>query len=463
MNQVIQSLVQSPFVRTMSAIPSKSEELVHGVDNFLPPLSRAIVRVPPRTGRASADVYQFDIPRRDYLDRMELVVRCRSPRTTANGSTFELASQTLTVATATLSNLPAETSGILKAKDIYSNLITSLEMYSKNRFIERLDPLAVYHETSIRNHVSSTGLNYHFAYSTVKIDPKTGAEQAGQYYPFPERSPIPLTDTSTLLTTLTHAQFHIPLPFCCMSMLRKNFQTSFLETLTLAVTTRHCELFQADSNSGYDMELVCYYHQFHPNVETVIRNANYKPGIPATLPWWEYVQCTNRLIVSSNLIQYSLDSDLLISEILVAPKWETTKGKTSSYLWTRLNAYLVLTCNGEVLYEGDAIRATQDSEYVLQDNETHMVRTHQEDGTMIIRFSLQYGEIFTGGLALASLNNVVLSVYPSYSNYVSASATATFPSAASGTQPFDVSVILKRHYLLRIDSDTGVVSRAIES
>jgi hypothetical protein len=124
--------------------------------------------------------------------------------------------------------------------------------------------------------------------------------------------------------------------------------------------------------------------------------------------------------------------------------------------------YLVLTSNGEVLYEGDAIRSTQDSEYVMQDNETHMVRTHQEDGTMIIRFSMQYGEIFTGGISLASLHNVVLSVYPSQSKYLNPSSTDAFPVVAN--QPnFDVSVIQKRHYLLRIDSDTGVVSRAIES
>lgn len=454
MNQVIQSLVQSPYVRTMSAIPSKSEELVHGVDNFLPPLSRTIVRVPPRTGRKSDDLYQFDIPRRDYLDRMELIVRCKAPRS----STVDVAGVNLTTTTV-IASANAQVKSVLLAKDLYANILTDIELYSKNRFIERLDPLSIYHETSIRNHVPSTGLDYHFTFLTNTINANTGAVGT-TFRPFPERAPLPLA-TSHRAVDLYNAQFHLPLPFCSVSMLRKNFQTSFLETLTLSVKTKYCQLFQ-EASSGYDMELVCYYHQFHPNVETVIRNANYKPGIPATLPWWEYVPCTNRIVATTSIIQYLLDSDLLISELLIAPKWEFTDSQTSSYVWTRQNVYLVLTSNGEVLYEGDAIRATQDGEYVMQDNETHMVRTHQEDGTMIIRFSMQYGEIFTGGISLASLHNVVLSIYPSQTKYLNPSSTDAFPTVA-GQPEFDVSVIQKRHYMLRIDSDTGVVSRAIES
>lgn len=462
MNPVIQSLVQSPYVRTMSAIPSKSEELVHGVENFLPPLSRTKVVIRPSTGRLSGEAYRFEIPRRDYLDRLELVFRCRVP-STANPVTVGATS----ISDVT-SALDSVTSGLSKAmlscKQPYSNLISSIELYSKNRFIERLDPEAIWHEEAIRNDTedAGSGLDFHYTYLTNIIDPTSGSK-SGLFHPFPVRSSTLFSFGLHSLTDLRNAQFHLPLPFCSTSMLKKNFQTNFLETLQVVVNTKWCKLFQLTAANGYDMQLVATYHQFHPNVETVIRNANYKPGIPATLPWWEWVEFTQRVTQGLSVIQYQLDSDYLISELMLVPSFGSSLDSgTVTFDWTRQNFYFVLTTDNQVIFEGDARGLMSDGEYNLADNEVHMRRNHYEDNNLVIRFGLQYGEIFTGGLAISSLNNVVISIYSSEAHYRGL-ATVLFPPGSTPIAPFDFRILGKRHYMLRIDSDTGVVSRAIDA
>lgn len=447
MNQVIQSLVQSPYVRTMSAIPSKSEELVHGVENFLPPLSRTKVSVPPKIGRASQDVYQFDIPRRDYLDRLELVFAAKSPRSSTimlNGAAIS-SSESI--------NAEANANPITLVSNHHTNVIQRIELYSKNRFIESLDPDAIQHEL----------------YCQGKQLPEHLQGVAGERIeymfhnegPFPSKG-RPITADATL-SQFCSAVFVLPLPFCSVSMLRKNLQTSFLETLTVSVETKFSNLFQlnSDSSAGYSMELVCYYHQFHPNVETVIRNANYKPGIPATLPWWEYVPVLNQIQSSSKLIQYNLDSDSVCSELLIIPQQKTNAPKTVTYAWSQMNPYFVLTANGEILCETDALDTVQDANYKFNEHDQLLAKDSKSDGPIVIRFGMRFGETFTGGLALASLNNVILSIYPSRANYLSSAATNEFPTVIDAI--FDMKVVMKRHYMLRIDSDTGVVSRAIES
>ncbi len=249
----------------------------------------------------------------------------------------------------------------------------------------------------------------------------------------------------------------------------------FVEQLTVAITTKAFGYFNV---TGYDMELLCEYHSFHPNVETVIRNANYKQSIPATLPWHDWIVFDHRLNpVSSSIsaadyksIEYSLESDALISKLLIVPQWQH---KTSGVKTMKLdqNLYIVVQSVSEILFEGSVSTVKSQYDLTLDETDNTMAVEKLLDNAYSFYIPITFGlrrdqERFTGGLALSSITNPRITVYPNEAVYrtgsTSGSAGFKFPSSAD-YELFDVKVIGKRHFFLRIDSDTGVITRSIES
>lgn len=71
---VINALIQSPLVRTLNSIPSKSSSFVHGIPDNIPPFSKTKTIVNYYTGSSSSadTVCRFRIPQNGYLNRAYL-------------------------------------------------------------------------------------------------------------------------------------------------------------------------------------------------------------------------------------------------------------------------------------------------------------------------------------------------------------------------------------------------------
>jgi len=453
MDATIQSLVQSPFIRTMSAIPSKSELLVHGVADHMPPLSRQFVRLFPFSNPGIAGKWRFDLPKLGYINRMELVVR-----------PVKAVFDTITVNTL----LGGINQNYAMPYNLFREAVTSVELYSKQRFIEQLLPEGIMEEN--RPHMHADEFSY--IKTTLDVDP-SDVSFNNVNLPFPYtawgRHHIYHLDPND--SKCNNLQFHIPLPFASLSSLKKNFQSNFVENLSVFVTTKHWGL---SVMSHYEMCLEVVYHNFHPNVETVLRNANYKQGIPATLPWHEYVRFdrVSRGSGAVDRIIVDLSSDAIISKLLVTPVRRSkvhTQGVVDTIV-LRQNPYVVVSSLSEVLFEGSWQQCVDRDDVVLDEAEWRSLPYHQAPDCMPyipINLGLKRDvERWTGGLALSSLVNPTLTIYANESVYRGASSgldTEVFPGDSAEFGPLTFDVIGKRHFLLRIDSDTGVISRSIES
>ena len=445
-DSVIQSLIQSPYVRTLASIPTKSEKLVHGIQDNVPPFSRRRVYVSPSLGQNTFGPFRFEIPRAGLLDQMSLRVRMKHNKGAVPGSLEEIYDNAL----------------------YFSNCVDAIELYSKNRFIERVEGRAIHWENLL--HTSSDESIYTGSY--LDVDAFTNIS--------PHTTPIALPDAVSnesaraYLSTYDEVQkehwnglfpeFHFPIPFACFSNMKKNFQTYFVENLSIVVSMRSDPFFH-DTISAYNkyfMELTCDYHQYHPNVETVIRNANYKQGIPATLPWYDWIRFQHKLVDSDSVKTYNLESDALISEILIIP----TVLKAALRIYQ--SYYVVITANSQVIHEctvGDAIGVLGSDRTVDGVSKTQSVKALSSPYSRCyipIVFGLYRShDHFSGGLSLANLTNPRIHIYPNRAVYLGLS-----PSINSVTQfiaALDFEIVAKRHYLLRVDSDTGVITRTIES
>lgn len=439
MDTVIQSLVQSPYMRTMAVVPSKSENMVHGISDHLPPYSRQKIHLRPVSGSGLNTTWRFDIPRVGLLHKALLCVRMK-----VNTST----------------HVPLQS--VSDSNLFYANVIRNIELFSKQKFIERLIPECI--PTAIKPYVEMFSID-HFIQSYRQGQTNTG---------LPDGVSLP-----THMPNLTDAnesqflEFHIPLPLCSLSSIKKNFQTQFVEQLSLLVTTAATA---THAVTAYDLTLKCDFHQFHPNVETAIRNSNYQASVPATLPWYDWIEFDRVLTKNDQKVTFSLRSDALISDLVIVPistSTTTVSGKRSlaaaRYTTIENDLYIVVQNNTEVLFESSLFDLTHwmHHDCILDEDDhrsTHVnFRLNEKDDFIHIPLSLlSKNEVFTGGIALSSLSSPTVTVYANESVYrgsaASVAGVTTFGVAEQSFLCFG-----KRHFLLRIDSDTGVVARTIES
>lgn len=449
MDVTIQSLVQSPYMRAMAVVPTKSEELVHGIHDHLPPLVKSQVVVQPVRNAGTTGRWIFNIPRRGLWHSAQLVIRPRN---------------TLTLAAADID---------VRQRSVASTFVEAvenIELFSKQRFIERLLPEAIVSEMLAKE----GKLQQHYQLSYADVNSTTGASVDASL-PWPHVAHTKIISQlesrdAAIANTFLYSRPHyiIPLPLASFTSLKKNFQTLFVESLSLVVQTKEFGYFPV---TGYDMELHCEFHSFHPNVETVIRNANYKQSIPATIPWHDWMVFDHRTNAgNTTFIEYALDSDALISKLLVIFQWRHKDANVKTIKSTQ-NYYIVIRSVSEVLFEGSAALLKRRHDLCLDENDASHYPENEDDDTTCFYIPISFGlrrdnERFTGGLALSSITNPRIAIYPNeyvYRTGDNAGRQAyTFMSHAA-YDPFDVKIIGKRHFFLRIDSDTGVITRSIES
>lgn len=449
MDLTVQSLVQSPYMRAMAVVPTKSEELVHGIHDHLPPLVKTQVTIAPIRNAGKNGRWVFNIPRRGLWHSAQLVVR---PVHTS-----------LTLAT-TFADVHTGTAST------FVEAVENIELFSKQRFIERLIPEAIVSEMLGR----SDKYNQWYQCTYADRNPTTGDYQ-NTFVPWPYIADIQhvgglasydITEPSTIPRCRPH--YIIPLPLASFTSIKKNLQTLFVESLSLVVQTKDFGYFAI---SGYEMELRCEFHSFHPNVETVIRNANYKQGIPATLPWHDWIQFDHRMNpLETKFIEYSLESDAIISKLLVVPQWKRKNVEVRAMYLTQ-NLYIVIRSLSEVLFEGSFASLRHRHDLCMDETDANQAPDMILDPAYSFYIPLNFGlrrdqERFTGGLALSSITNPRIQIYPNEHVYRTGDNTgpSTYQFPSDGDHDaFDVKILGKRHFFLRIDSDTGVITRSIES
>lgn len=321
--------------------------------------------------------------------------------------------------------------------------------------------------------------------------------------------------------TNQHAHFIVPVTLSSLKSLPKNYQTRFVEDLELEVKMKALgrgfnEFASAtDLTSHHEVELVLIYHNWHDNIENTIRNSNYKRGVPASVysTNWVRAATTSKVVSNSLSLSIPLTSRNLITELVIVARSKAT-GLTfagNDRMLSRKSDYTIfyekgfaydveLVGSGKSIWSGSSIdlQGADSADYDLVERRMNggdcgygglasadqrikpqvggstigMVYTAAGAGTVgnggythggydysfgdnmaIMRFGFQTSdEFYTGGIALQTISNPTIIITP--------------PSSMRGNQWTDMGVefdvYVKHANLIRIDSDTGAVTRTLD-
>lgn len=502
MDPWINSLVQSPLVRSLNTVPSRMSSFAYGVRDNVPPFSFAKEVIDRKSGGESLGwsetatkptsletKFDFDIPESGLLDRMYLRVRMYSKNGTRPA--LEHASTPL---------------NILRKRDIYArsnsmnfaSILNSVTLRTTgNKQIQTLYPTAIAAEVqkmpSAQREFWYQCLNGFAASGGVPIFSRL-------YNPYAEiiadpaaNPPVGLAGVST---QHADADFLIPLPFAVLDQLKDNFQTRFVDDLSVSVDLRDdpalTSFANATDSSAFRCSLVCLYHNFHDVIENSIRDQNFKRGFPASVYSHNYVR-ENQTAVSGTKLTFRFRNSNLISEIYCALKtvpgvnqsvhssalpntpgtfkftlygsgrqlwqaysWELCGPDTADYQLADAHAY------GEDLTHPVQARRVTNGSITYPANAT--LTSIPLDGVTLgfsqlycLRFGFQaHDSFYTGGLALQTISNPTLEI--------EAMGLGTAPWDAPGADEVknSMDVILKTCQMLRIDSDTGVITTSLD-
>jgi len=311
------------------------------------------------------------------------------------------------------------------------------------------------------------------------------------------------------------AAFYVPLTLSSLKSLSKNYQTRFVEDLELEVKTKELgrgfnEAATADVSKYHDIELVLIYHNWHDNIENTIRNSNYKRGVPASVYSTNWVRAATDFKIGTSVGPYSipLTSRNLVTEIVIVAKVPsigviggvaTLKHKKSDYttLGKALSYKLELTGSGKTIWSASnhELQGPDTSDYDLTDrkmvggdsgyggitaakrfsyeDDSHSgfttvgagAATHQRqdgripnqsgvdysfgDAMSIMRFGFQTtDEFYSGGIALQTISNPSINITMNQNDW--------------HDQELSFNVYVKHANMVRIDSDTGAITRTLD-
>jgi len=326
-------------------------------------------------------------------------------------------------------------------------------------------------------------------------------------------------DTHSVVLEHQHASFIVPVTLSSLKTLSKNYQTRFVEDLELEVKTKDIGRGFNEFTAGVDLtkhhsvELVLIYHNWHDNIENTIRNSNYKRGVPASVYSTNWVRAATTAKVVSNTLPLSipLTSRNLVTELVVVARAKSLAASTfivenmlrrkSDYtipLGQEFQYTLELTGSGKTIWSATnkELQGPDSADYDLTDRrisggdaaygghkgyksyapvdgvnkhglEVGATSVHKSDGARytqggvdysfgdnmaIMRFGFQTtDEFYSGGIALQTISNPTIKITP--------------PTLLNNTWTdveLEFDVYVKHANLVRIDSDTGAVSRTLD-
>jgi hypothetical protein len=313
-----------------------------------------------------------------------------------------------------------------------------------------------------------------------------------------------------------HAEFIVPVPLSSLKSLPKNYQTRFVQDLELEVKMKelgrgfneYTDLLSSDK--FHKVELVLIYHNWHDNIENTIRNSNYKKGVPASIYSTNWVRAgTGKAVTdSASTFEIPLTSRNLVTEILLVAKQLSigSDGGNLEALTKRKSDYTTLTetfsanykvkfkGSGKTLWDSDnlLLNGPDTADYDLTDRRLvggdmgyggraidsytqvendaknygflfEAVGNARQDGHNITQGGVEYGfgdnmctlrfgmqttdEYYTGGVALQTISNPTIEIQHG-SRWLD--------------REMEVVVYVKHANMVRIDSDTGEITRTLD-
>lgn len=374
MDPWVNSLVQSPLVRSLNTVPARISSFAHGVKDNVPPFSTSKVVVQPyQTSTTVPDfVHKFRIPQFGLLDRVYLRLRMNCKYETS-GDTSQarrpwpvmLSGDLQVAATNPVATDHNARFSAASSSWNYADCLQYVALQTHNKLIEGIPAECIASEVQkmpeqARRFFEKSMCG--FAAGSANIADVTAATAsaapaAAGYYQYSYlwdpsltngQRGLKIIDSTTKLNGITvavpaqaadnrvgqkfmnHADFIIPLPFDCLKQLKDNFQTRFVEDLEIHVATKNYKrgiqgvgtastLGGTAPTSGTDHyvpELVLLYHNFHDTIENAVRDQNYKRGFPASIYSHDWLEetVTN---VSQSRFRVDFRSNNLVNEIII--------------------------------------------------------------------------------------------------------------------------------------------------
>lgn len=471
MDIAIQSQIQSPLVRTFQSIPTNSMNFIHGIPDNTPPFSKRSIVVEKSSGDSKNlnGVQVFKLPQNGHLNAVYLRYRMFGHTDTAN--------KTIT----TDADNPF----------VFGDGIERIELRTHNNVIQTMYPAQIPFE-NVSTELSESAMQR----SMLDLVGFKALNTAGSEI----LDPPSWNESAFFGVRSDHAAAHrakdyiIKLPLSSTFYLKDNFQTRMLEDLEIVVKTKMApqqyegttarNLTPLPLDDTHQITLVADYINFHENVEEVIRNENHKPDVPASLYQSDSLQYKARYVSDTTsgdnkTLTYSVDlnTDALVTDLFIIPKihipgnvYERANGFSSA------GFHFELQSNGESIISG--FKAEFDG--IASRRHSTVTRQYQNEGVLPLRWSpcgthIRLGlnntdEFFDGGISFASLINPKLIITVS-DNLLSPNTFSLDLGAGSATtgdlftdaDALDFDVVLKRRVLLRIDGNTGKISKSLES
>lgn len=468
MDTAIQSQIQSPLVRTLQSIPTNSANFVHGIPDNTPPFSKQTVNVEAYqgTGTNLSGVFRFKIPQRGHMNGLLLKYRMIGNK----------------------SNGIAVLRHLVDSPFTFGNGIEKIELRAKTDIIETI------YATSLPFEALSMVKGEQMSKSTLQgLSGYRGADNGSVGILYPPRYQFPLIGNTLNPRSNTGdnavQDFLIPVPLSSTFYLKDNFQTRLMEDLELHVHMRPSPI-QVKANFNFDtsplaqvnkheLSLSVDYINFHENVEEVIRNENFKPNIPAVLLQSDREhfrakhESTTTGTFDTHTYSVDLNTDALVSDIFISGRVHPESSLYETYeSLDRCGISFELRSGGETILSGS--KAEFDG--VASRNYSTVTRQYQNEGVLPLRYSnsgthIRLGlnntdEFFDGGISFQSLQNPKLVIVVKEADTVltvDEGGAQTTVTLAAKPHLFEFDVVLKRKVMLRIDGNTGKISKSLES
>ena len=282
-----------------------------------------------------------------------------------------------------------------------------------------------------------------------------------------------------------------------------------LEVKTKELARGFNEFTASDTSKYHDVELVLIYHNWHDNIENTIRNSNYKRGVPASVYSTNWVRAATSFKVGSSVGPYSIPitSRNLVTELVVVAKQlsigaigvnDTMKRKKSDYtsIVKDLSYKIELTGSGKTIWSANSLelQGPDSADYDLTDrrmaggdcafggrqlSKRFMYQSQEPydglaagspatsqradgrfptqggvdysfgDAMSIMRFGFQTtDEFYSGGIALQTISNPTVKI--------------TMLQTGWDDLELEFNVYVKHANMIRIDSDTGAITRTLD-
>lgn len=476
MDPTIQSQIQSPLVRTLQSIPTNSSNFVHGIPDNTPPFSKSSITIQPYAGNAANlnSVFKFKIPQGGHLNRALLRYRMIGNRDDGNDVLQHNGDTPFA----------------------FGNGIVKIELRARTDIVETIYPTSLPFESLSQVQGEQMGKNVLIGCAGYKGIDGIGVSAAVLS---PPRYQVTLNGQSTNAFTDNGENmiqdFLIPIPFSSTFYMKDNFQTRLLEDLEVLVYTRPSVIQVAGGNSRtpypaeflptnrHELELRADFINFHENVEEVIRNENFKPNVPAALLQNDrlnfrakHVSTSTSGDIATLVYEAELTCDALATDLYIAPMVHP-----ASNIYEHYHLLERVGVNFELKSQTDTIISGSKAEFdgILSQNYSTVTRQFQNEGVLPLRWAssgthIRLGlnntdEFFDGGISFQSLNNPKLIIT------VTTDTTADFnlevdedgdqANVALADNPtlLEFDVVLKRKVMLRIDGNTGKISKSLES